>query len=426
MEGRRALVPDFTPRILRRARVDRPVAQDGSEDHRRLRQRFVSARPSTARSCAISRAGAATANSHRDRRRRHGRTECRLASGQARLPRFRAAGNGTAGRRQFALGRKRNLEISLGRALCSRARQRRIAGARTVRRTGRVPRWQMGRTRVVLRSAGAPVHQWPLAGRHRAGRRRDADGIAQQYRRFMDKINEFRATGQFTFPMERGARPSPLDRMSMADWLAQQGFDSAPLRWYINYACRDDYGALAKDTSAWAGVQYFASREPEEKGPLTWPEGNGWIAARLIEKLQRYLRTGDVVYRVARSGNTIRVLTEADRIHRGRRHLRRSDVSRVLHHRRCAARGRISIFALADRQPDARSHPWPKERRTGLGQRDLRFAHARLCECDAHESGDAHRSNGLDVLLVAGRARARTTRGDCCSLKIGTIGKRRS
>ncbi len=57
-------------------------------------------------------------------------------------------------------------------------------------------------------------------------------------------------------------------------------------------------------------MQYFASREPEEKGPLTWPEGNGWIAARLIEKLRRYLRTGELVYRVARNGNKIRVLTE--------------------------------------------------------------------------------------------------------------------
>ena len=57
------------------------------------------------------------------------------------------------------------------------------------------------------------------------------DGATQrdraQYRRFMEKISEFRATGQFTVPMERGAKPSPLDRMSMADWLAQQGFDSA-------------------------------------------------------------------------------------------------------------------------------------------------------------------------------------------------------
>jgi hypothetical protein len=136
-----------------------------------------------------------------------------------------------------------------------------------------------------------------------------------QYRQFVQEIGEFRATGQFTVPMDRGvhkdaAQPSPLDRISMSDWLAQQGFNSPPLNWYVNYACRDDYGALAKDTSAWAGIQYFASREPEEKGPLTWPEGNGWIAARLIEKLKPYLRTGGAVYCVARAGTKIRVLTE--------------------------------------------------------------------------------------------------------------------
>lgn len=131
-----------------------------------------------------------------------------------------------------------------------------------------------------------------------------------QFRRFQDRVNEFRATGQFTVPMDRGLKPSALDGLSMEAWLTEQGFDSAPLRWYINYACRDDYGALARDTSAWAGIQYFASREPEEKGPLTWPQGNGWIAGRLIQKLKGYLRTGGAVYRVARSGNKLRVFTE--------------------------------------------------------------------------------------------------------------------
>ncbi len=57
MEGRRALVSGpLASRILRRARVDRPVAQDRSQDHRRLRQRFVSARSSAARSRGLSRA----------------------------------------------------------------------------------------------------------------------------------------------------------------------------------------------------------------------------------------------------------------------------------------------------------------------------------------------------------------------------------
>jgi hypothetical protein len=90
-----------------------------------------------------------------------------------------------------------------------------------------------------------------------------------------------------------------------------QHFDSSYLRWYLNYACRDDYGALAKDTSAWAGIHYFAAREPEEKGPLTWPEGNGWIARRLLEKLHPYVRTGEAVYRIEPAKTRHRVLTES-------------------------------------------------------------------------------------------------------------------
>ncbi len=132
----------------------------------------------------------------------------------------------------------------------------------------------------------------------------------EQYKRFAERMCEFRATGRFTVPMERGAEPSPLDRMSMADWMAREGFDAATLRWYIDYACRDDYGALARDTSAWAGVQYFASRDPEEKGPLTWPEGNGWIAGKLIAKLERYVKAGSLVYRIACDRSQTRVFTE--------------------------------------------------------------------------------------------------------------------
>ena len=54
----------------------------------------------------------------------------------------------------------------------------------------------------------------------------------------------------------------------MQQWMESNRFTSPYLNWYVNYACRDDYGALATDTSAWAGIHYFASREPEEKGPL--------------------------------------------------------------------------------------------------------------------------------------------------------------
>jgi hypothetical protein len=110
--------------------------------------------------------------------------------------------------------------------------------------------------------------------------------------------------------MERGARSSPLDRLSMRDWMAEKRFTSPYLNWYIDYACRDDYGALASDTSAWAGVHYFASRDPEEKGPLTWPEGNGWIVRQLTERLNSYIRTSSPVYAIVRDGNRLRVKTE--------------------------------------------------------------------------------------------------------------------
>jgi glycine/D-amino acid oxidase-like deaminating enzyme len=130
-----------------------------------------------------------------------------------------------------------------------------------------------------------------------------------QYRRFESLIKDFRASGQFTIPMERGSKPSALDNLPFDAWLRQQGFDSPYVRWYMNYACRDDYGALAKDTSAWAGIHYFAAREPEEKGPLTWPEGNGWITRKLTAKLSRYLHTGEMVYRIIPERSRIRIIT---------------------------------------------------------------------------------------------------------------------
>jgi glycine/D-amino acid oxidase-like deaminating enzyme len=129
----------------------------------------------------------------------------------------------------------------------------------------------------------------------------------EEFRRFSDRIHEFRVTGQFTVPMDLGAKASPLDAISMADWLKQERLNSPYLYWYVNYACRDDYGALARDTSAWAGIHYFASREPDEKGPLTWPEGNGWIVQRLLEKLGHYVRAGNMVHRIAHEGRKLRV-----------------------------------------------------------------------------------------------------------------------
>src|SRR5467141_4397482 len=118
-----------------------------------------------------------------------------------------------------------------------------------------------------------------------------------QFQRLENLFSEFRKSGSFTVPLELGlsSKFQDLDRMSFSQWLRQNGFDSRPLNWYMNYACRDDYGALASDTSAWAGIHYFSSRESEEKGPLTWPEGNGWITRRLLERVGGNIRPSQMV-----------------------------------------------------------------------------------------------------------------------------------
>ena len=79
-----------------------------------------------------------------------------------------------------------------------------------------------------------------------------------------------------------------LDRISMNDWMNQRGFVSPRLRWWVTYACRDDYGMTLEQTSAWAGLFYFCSRVPapktESQSLITWPEGNGRLVRHLFEK----------------------------------------------------------------------------------------------------------------------------------------------
>ncbi|BCS31790.1 amino oxidase [Luteitalea sp. TBR-22] len=131
--------------------------------------------------------------------------------------------------------------------------------------------------------------------------RRDRD----QFARFAARMEALRGTGRFTIPMAASfdpAHPPPEDALSMAAWLDREGFDSPWLRWQVDYACRDDYGGLARDVSAWAGLLYFAARDADDTGPLTWPEGNGWIARRLLQRLGARVRTDEATYRVTRSG----------------------------------------------------------------------------------------------------------------------------
>ncbi|MEY2563424.1 MAG: hypothetical protein QOH88_1617 [Verrucomicrobiota bacterium] len=141
-------------------------------------------------------------------------------------------------------------------------------------------------------------------------------GITQddrrQYREFFARMEEFRSLRgsddrpAFAIPLDLSSRDSALlalDRKTMSDWMTEQGWNSTPLRWHVDYSCRDDYGAGIAQVSAWAGVHYFASRRgraanADRDAVVTWPEGNGWLVQKLAEPCAPKTRSGCVVYQV--------------------------------------------------------------------------------------------------------------------------------
>jgi protoporphyrinogen oxidase len=115
-------------------------------------------------------------------------------------------------------------------------------------------------------------------------------------------LRDDRGRRAFTIPSSSGGEApeiDALDRISMADFLARKGLRSPRLRWWIEYACRDDYGTTLETTSAWAGLFYFAARIERPGGKpadfITWPEGNGRLVRHLSTALGERLRTSTLV-----------------------------------------------------------------------------------------------------------------------------------
>nr|WP_315494446.1 FAD-dependent oxidoreductase [uncultured Rhodoferax sp.] len=140
-----------------------------------------------------------------------------------------------------------------------------------------------------------------------------------QYRRFAMLVEQARSAAQWTIPIQN--KPlAPIQRalaaMTFIAYLEHNGLTDPHLRWYLDYCCRDDYGAGIATVSAWAGIHYFASRHgfhapgaesAEREGLLTWPEGNAWLTRRLAAPLGERLHTGCVVLRVAQARHGVEV-----------------------------------------------------------------------------------------------------------------------
>jgi len=135
------------------------------------------------------------------------------------------------------------------------------------------------------------------------------------FRRAIDRWSAWRgADGRsaFAIPTRRStADPevTQLDRISFAAWLDARGLTSERLRWLCDYACRDDYGLRAADTSAWAGLFYFASRQrtpgAAAQSVLTWPDGNHALIRHLAARAN--IETGVAVHSVADTGELVAI-----------------------------------------------------------------------------------------------------------------------
>ncbi len=155
----------------------------------------------------------------------------------------------------------------------------------------------------------------------------DSTTVAQ-YHRFAQAVREAQGAGAgpsagagaFALPAHRSPWTpalAALDQQTFAHWLQAQGLVDERLLWYLDYCCRDDYGAGLNTVSAWAGLHYFASRhgfaspgagEAEREAVFTWPEGNAWLVQRLAQPLAGRIHAGRTVLRVTESRHGVQVL----------------------------------------------------------------------------------------------------------------------
>ncbi|MBL0316399.1 MAG: hypothetical protein IPP69_11700 [Flavobacteriales bacterium] len=94
-----------------------------------------------------------------------------------------------------------------------------------------------------------------------------------------------------------------FDQIDMKTWLQQMGWNTSYLHWYVNYCCKDDYGTKYDETSAWAGIHYFASRKGRvadggHEDVLTWPEGNQFLVQKLLQGNHAKLQLKELAFEI--------------------------------------------------------------------------------------------------------------------------------
>ena len=183
----------------------------------------------------------------------------------------------------------------------------------------------------------------------------------------------------------------------------REGLDSPWLRWIVDYACRDDYGARAATSSAWAGIHYFAAaRRPTRPARSPGQRATAGSLRACWSGSADACKPAQLVYRSSAARRAVAVVTPRAALDGRRRDLRRAPMlvaSRIVEG---APPRRTSVYSpwlTANLTLDR----WPQERgiRSGVGQRDLRLARARLRRRDTPEPAHPRAADGLDLLLGA-------------------------
>ncbi len=152
------------------------------------------------------------------------------------------------------------------------------------------------------------------------------DATLAQYRLFAARVRDVQRSARFTVPALRvpfTPAHAALASQTFVAWLDAQGVHDTHLRWYLDYCCRDDFGAGIGVVSGWAGLHYFASRhgfhapgdaadflhahDSGESAVLTWPEGNGWLTQQMARPLGERIKPARTVLRIAASRHGVEV-----------------------------------------------------------------------------------------------------------------------
>lgn len=144
----------------------------------------------------------------------------------------------------------------------------------------------------ILQAPGERLYQWGRWHRSLIPTWGNAEGDKKQFEKFWNLLGAFQESenaDEFVLPLRLSPfrLVSDLDSITMDQFLKRHGLTSEPLRWYVDYCCRDDFGTTSRQVSAWAGIHYFLARRNRDTDNviLTWPEGNGFLVNGLLNQI---------------------------------------------------------------------------------------------------------------------------------------------